>query len=219
MKRIRTIVLTTLSIIGGIWVLIQIYTWATESKTDIYATIDINDFSIPLKISDQFSNFDYKTFKDSLSRENSIYNFKFFQITVKEFGVLSIRNSGDKEIKDIQIVNVPAFYEFSDSEGMFHSGLNKGKINVGNLRPTESVKLFIWGYGINEDDIRITYPDGVITPDKYIKVSGFIAKLAWMQRVFGIAGILFFLSLVFLFGYLIYGFIKFDIFKKKPKMS
>jgi hypothetical protein len=42
--------------IGGIWVIIQIYKWVTESKIDISATIDVNNYIIPSEFTSQFSH-------------------------------------------------------------------------------------------------------------------------------------------------------------------
>ena len=242
-EKIKQILSFIFMFIGGIWVIIQIFTWVTASKIDISATIDVNDYKIPSEFASQFSHENIRLNTDSIfvifQHESSVklpektkyllnnlldtkfYERNFYTPTLicDKFCILKIANSGDKEIQDIQVSNINAYYEFSNTDRLFLHGYSEGKIKVGNLRPTEEITLFLWVSKIDEDKVRITYPEGVISPDKYIKVSGFIGKLAWMQRVFGFSGILFILLIIYLIGTFIYLGIQYDKFKKKSKLS
>lgn len=238
MKKITDYLKTILSILGGIFLIIQLYNLVTQAKIKIESTIDINDYLIPSGFTNQFSHKNIRLNSDTLfvliqhqssgklsnNTENFISNFldnKFYANNIfspalvsDKFGFLKIKNTGDKEIQNIQVLNLSVYYEFSNYDGTFFSGLSTGKIKVGNLSPTEEVTIKIWGIRINEDDIRITYPEGSITPDKSTKAFGYASKIVRFVKVFGIGMPLFFLFFVFLIGYYIYGIIKFDIFKK-----
>lgn len=203
---IKEKVLTLFAVLGGILTLAQLYSWLTEPKTGLSATIDLIEYSIPMELSEEFSYNKTRDKKNELlqviefqlkskladSSKLVIRNFiddKFdldrlysFSRHDKTFGILEIKNTGDKEILDIQIKTEPGFlYEFSNNDGKIYGGESTGKIKLGNLRPTEELKVRLWNIAFYENDIRITFPDGAMTPEKKERVTGFFSI---MSRLF-----------------------------------
>lgn len=203
---IKEKILTFFAVLGGILTVVQLYSWLTEPKTLLSATIDLIEYSIPVELSDEFSyNKTREKTNDLLqviefqsknkladSSKLAIRNFvenKFqldklydFSAHDKTLGILEIKNTGDKEIQDIQIRTEAGFlYEFSNNDGKIYGGVSAGKIKLGNLRPTEELKVRLWNIAFYEDDIRITFPDGAMTPERKERVTGFFAI---MTRLF-----------------------------------
>jgi len=240
---------TIFAILGGILVCIQIYSWFTQPKTGISATIDIIDYTLPSEIKEQLS---YGKSRDNIDTLFNILQIqsagkipdsskitltkyittKFYVDYLSDFareyktlGVLKISNSGDKEIQDIQVSSRSNFfYEFSNNDGTTYTGVSNGKIKVGSLRPTEEITVRLYAIVFFDDDIKITYPDGAIKPEKTNKISGFWASLASIFPSFwSIFPILLFVMfpLLILIGYSIYnsGFKQGQIDSEKEKTA
>jgi len=166
------------SLIGGLWVIMQIYSFIRQPTTSISASIDINDYVIPSEISDHFSYLSVYSIHDTLPSKKYRMTLSFFSIMAQKYGVLKIKNSGDKEIKEIEIETRNVYFEFYNNNGEYYSDFSNGRIIVGNLRPTQEVTVRLWGSSIYGNDIRITYPDGAITPVELKKVMGFYATIS-----------------------------------------
>lgn len=234
------------AIFSGLLVCIQIFSWWTQPKINISATIDIIDYTLPTEIKEQFS------YENSLGKIDTLFQLlqqqsagslpdssektlrKFilnrfyvdylnnFSVVYKTLGILKIENTGDREIQDIQVsLRTSIFYEFQQ-DGTTFTGISNGKIKVGALRPTEEITIRLWTTYLFENDVKITYPDGAVKPDKMNKVSGFFAILAWLFPNSWIMFILLFFVISYL-GFSIYirgysqGQANFDETKKQIK--
>lgn len=129
MKQLINKLKTIFSILGGILILIQVYSWVTQAKTNISATIDQMDYVLPSEMIDHFSyensrnNIDtlfqlfqkqsgvelsYNSKKDLqrfITKKFYIDDLYNFSLMSKTLVILKITNSGDKEIQDIQVLS------------------------------------------------------------------------------------------------------------------
>ena len=224
---------TLLSLLGGFVVVIQIYSWWSEPKANITATISSYDRVFPKSMAEHFSRESSQSKVDTLTRILSrevneqlavqadvilrrripeIFAIDSLHAILKEFNnltTINIENSGSKEIKDIEVFLGSASvkcYEFSDMSGRMYSGIGKGKIKIGDMRPSERIEVRLWSLFLFDGaEMRVTYSDGVITPDRTIATTGIYASLIsffpniWIMILFLI--VIMFLPVTYMLDY------------------
>lgn len=137
------------------------------------------------------------TFKEELSRPDSLNPFKDkyaytsdlspqiqrFALDYHGFATLSVKNEGQKLVKQFQILHeAPVYYEYKDSNGKIQAGHSETKFAIGELSPTEKREITLWfanRYRIGEKGIVVTYDDGRVVAEQAVEVMG---KAAWLVQ-------------------------------------
>lgn len=186
------------ALIALIWVLVQVYNFFSQRGHKLEAEIDTNKFVLPV----DFQNLvDYKktnffdVLKDSLERspnhklvslidsflqKSFIKEFEYSGVRNNFCSIVTLKNSGDKEAKNIQLLTngSSAIFQFVDNNEKGLYGLAK-KIEIGNLLPSEKITLYLWHGLYEEEDFHITFAEGNVNLEYGTKLYGFAASIGY----------------------------------------
>lgn len=113
---------------------------------------------------------------DSLGVESISKMLQFDKVE----SVLTIENTGSQGAKELQVSfegkenKFEYRYHGTASYGITRNGI----IDLPNLRPTETIEVRIWSFSPLENSLRITHPDGSMTPERFRQFKGTAASIA-----------------------------------------
>lgn len=98
--------------------------------------------------------------------------------------ILTIKNEGDKSLNPLQVIVSPTYYgllyEYTDSDGHLQKGKAAGKFSIGDLAPTETREVHVWGIESTFDNgVTLVFPDGKVQAERPEEVTG---KMSWLVR-------------------------------------
>lgn len=92
--------------------------------------------------------------------------------------IYNIKNIGSKEVHDL-FLEIPSKGYCLTSKQNSKQELSwfENRIEIGSIRPSYEVKIFVWSssFYFNQDETRLTHPDGVVNIDYARQVGGILA--------------------------------------------
>jgi hypothetical protein len=230
MKKIGDFLKTAAAVVGVIWTGVQIYEWIFAPSGKLKADVSFGVYRNPPAFEESIGSL-HRLLKLDDSTLQKIYNINLFKgttadnvarflriytdvisHTVDEFerGEISnsegywnldILNSGEKEVKNIQI-KIPWY---SCAVATFEDGTKKifrkdGVLQIGDLQPSQKVNVFAWTKILPSrsyfDDVKIHHSDGLATIHFFVPVTGIWAFLKeYWPLLFGLCGVVLWFSL------------------------
>ncbi|HWK03736.1 MAG TPA: hypothetical protein VNS58_08895 [Puia sp.] len=198
LKKIYASTKVFFALLGGLLLIIQIYQFFTQSRSNLYATFALNQVRAPhrfdsiaqaasmhhlrFQVDSLLLSAEGKTIKRTAAKSNEnnhpddfLYDFFTHHSNQAD---LFVRNTGDKEILNIKVVYQGSFYyEYVDNEGTRREGEANESFTIPAMRPTEYLFIRIWALNPYVN-LKVTYPDGAITASLNHSVSGLTGAIA-----------------------------------------
>lgn len=227
---IGKVIALTASVLTIIALLFELYNYITKESETLSASIKSTEFQFPsILVGDVMESLPRDIIDsifalrarcdtsmkqlDRLSHFAEFINSKITHPEVRNFGyyhyfwIIEISNPGNIPVSSISIdVNRGGYYRLISEEDSVKESLFGKNIIVGNLRPQNKAKVYIWADDpADYRNVKINYSTGFIYPKKINDVSGFYA---WVTKYSPIENLFLRIIPFSLLVYYVFSFIK-----------
>lgn len=181
---------TGLAILGGMWVVVQVYSWVTTPTPDVVASIRGVEYRIPPPVQDSLGTFRQLT-RGNESDTSGVSLLRLASSTFSDldgsrrYWTVSITNEGSRAANEVTLRLPQECYAIITRDGENQrTDLSTTKLTLGQLLPQERINIEIWSLTrqyvwVSENAFTLTFAEGVGRLQFYSPV-GVVAQ--WIDR-------------------------------------